>query len=257
MKISYIQKYKNDTPAIVKLWFGKRYFIWKFFDVELDLPQWIEMLGQAKPTDEYLGLLTQFLKGSNIKAVEVEVVYASVKGELLLTKEVALLKKASLDPISLNQKKEPERPAWVNRLLSPRARALGFFKMKGRHRDAPAVVKLHVGSKYFIWKCKSAKKFEDKLNEAIRLKLSSGYKNDDAFAALMNYILHNNITSGTIEVVEKFKLTHVNRLMNLEKRLLYEGVSKSKCLNRSRKIKIPEWIKEMISKPTRSFTMKE
>jgi len=105
MKISYIQKYKNDKPAIVKLWFGKRYFIWKFFDVELDLPQWIETLEQAKSTDEYLGLLTQYLKGSNTKAVEVEVLYASAKGELLLTKEVALLKKASLDPISLTRKK--------------------------------------------------------------------------------------------------------------------------------------------------------
>jgi len=252
MKVRYFESYKLDCPVLVRLWFKKRYYIHNFFDLANEIDGFIEALTSLDDVDivtqNRLQRLKAYVQRTRPKIVKIEVVLSSQKGEALLTKERSLLNDDN--SLSLNQNTEPLCPDWCRKILSPTPRLRGFFKTKGRHRRAAAVLKLKAGKKFFIWKCKDVKEFESKFNASFQLKLTKGFKPDDIFAALVSHVVENKIQAGTIEVYEKFETSRAGTkmLMKLERYLLYEYVGKSNCLNSTRKQNKPQWVVEILSK---------
>jgi len=178
----------------------------------------------------------------------VEIVLASQRGEELLAKEQALLnlrdKKACL-----NKNQEPARPSWIYEWVSDNPVPAGFFRVKGRHRSCPAVVKLWVGEKFFIWKCKDIQEFPEKFNASMERNIVRyNPASKDLMNPLVAYILGTAATGGTIEVVYKARITQqrwLSSLLTREKNLLNKFVGKSICLNKSVKQYQPVWILEL------------
>lgn len=252
MKVKYKQQYDLDKPCVAKLWFGERYVIVKTPDIRETMNQFKELFKKGSSPGEGLEqYCLRRIRGADLDALfsecVVEIVLASDRGEELLAREQVLLNQR--DKVQcLNKNAEPARPMWIYDWISDRPVPAGFFRVKGRHRACPAVVKIWVGEKFFIWKCKDIQVFPEKFNESISRNIERydpGSK--DLMNPLVAYILGTAATSGTIEVIFKARVGHprwLSSMLTKEKNLLHRYAGTPVCLNKSVKQHKPAWILE-------------
>ncbi len=261
MKITYQHKYDLAKPCVAKLWFGEKYLILKTPDIAASARKLIDLFqGKDLPEEGVQAFaarrLRAILKEQGGKGkCKVEIILASSKGEELLAKEQALLNQKDRNCLNINQ--TPDRPSWIYELISPVPASVGFFSLKGRHRAAPAIVKLWVGDKFFIWKCLDIQAFPTKFNESTERNLQK-YDPDSGniFNPMLKYILDNNIQRGMIEVIKKARIEKgkiaggIKRFLAVEKKLLDDHVRRdAACLNKSVNQYRPKWVTEIIINP--------
>lgn len=261
MRIKYLHKYDLTKPCVAKLWFGEKYLIIKTPDIAASVRLLIDTFSSKEgPEEGIVAFATRRVRAAILdqeagdRQCRVEILLASWKGEELLAKEQALLNQK--DRQCMNIGKTPLRPNWIYDLISPVPPAAGFFSLKGRHRAAPAIVKLWVGDKFFIWKCLDIQAFPAKFNESTQRNLDR-YDPDskNIFNPMLKYILDNRIDRGQIEVIQKARLEKgkikggIKRFLAIEKRLLDDSYRTTGCLNQSVKVYIPQWIKEIDNNP--------
>lgn len=260
MRIIYLKKYDLTKPCVAKLWFGEKYLIIKTPDIAASVRKLIDTFqSDTLPEEGVQAFAARRLRAAILeeqageRKCVVEIVLASSKGEELLAKEQAMLNQK--DRACMNTGKVPDRPSWIYGLISPPQLSGGFFAVKGRHRSAPAIVKLWVGPKFFIWKCKDIQEFPAKFNESTARNLryyDPGTYN--IFNPMLQYILENNIQWGQIEVVKKATVHKgkivggIKKFLAVEKKLLHEHYKTAACLNTSVKPYIPEWVAEILNK---------
>lgn len=251
MKITYKAKYDLTKPCVARLWFGDRYLIVKWPDMEESIlhfrAKFVDGTGSDTLENFVIGRMRRKIGTGNLDVCEVEIMLVSYKGEELIAKEQALLNQA--DRLCLNHNTMPFHPKWIYGLIAKSETSGDFFSIKGRHRSAPAVVKLWVGDKFFIWKCKDVQVFPDQINRSIianirNFNLDSG----DRMNPLVKYIIDNRIGHGGIEVLYKAKpknKTWLKKFMAFERKLLVEHVRTKDCLNNTIRQWKPKWMDEI------------
>lgn len=146
-----------SCSCVMKLWFGKRYFIWKskalhqsLTSISKEIDQRLR-LGQ-KPDDIYDGVI-KYIRRANVNKFEAEVVFKSDNPQELLVQEYKLLQQGKKDENCLNVKYEPLLPKWIpdidkdafmaikeglhiGQVITP-ARGVGAFRVKAIKTTAP------------------------------------------------------------------------------------------------------------------------
>jgi hypothetical protein len=118
----------DSVPTLYKVWFGKKYFIWK----SKSLLQGCEMLSvmidrwQRKggiPDTDYLYYVVKYIKNARVLQATIEVVAnefykrgsdTAIDGFKLLKAEQELLNKASNDELCLNNNEIAYTPKWIS-----------------------------------------------------------------------------------------------------------------------------------------------
>jgi hypothetical protein len=262
MKNELQLQFKGDYPAgsaIVKIWSGKKYIVWKFKELltgsELFKTQMLdkiikERLGTLKKDDIFYKLAEHMSKTRSTK-ITIEVLFRSERPEELLLKETYYLNQSNGDANCLNVNKDPYLPAWMRDVSTPTTKISDsfFFRLKGRHRAASAIVKLHAGDKYMVWKFKSVNAGAIQINKSFNTKLRNGVNEFDLFKKLLKYVIKNNINEGTIEIIHKSN--DYAELLNVETELL-KGRDPNR-LNTNKKPYIPEWMSSFKKLKAKTF----
>lgn len=247
MRIAYKAKYDLTKPCVAKLWFGKHYLIVKSGDIKAYSRNFIDLVQESSYASVAVrtfvkSRLLRIIKMEVVRTCTVEILLSTRRGEDLLAKEQAALNQR--DQWCDNRNRMADRPSWINELISARPITPGLFRLKGKHRAAPAVVKLWVGGKFFVWKCKNIQVFPEVFNRAIADNIDKyDPESGDRLNPLVEYIIANNIEGGFIEVCYKLAAGEgPDELLAYEKDLLKQFVGKKICLNRSIKPYKPKWI---------------
>jgi hypothetical protein len=253
MRIIYKRKYDLTNPCVAKLWFGEKYLVLKSSDIATAARQLVDSFRTGDLPGEGLKVfvtrrlqmeLRQTAESSN-KCV-VEIMLSSTKGEALLAIEQVLLNQR--DKACINRNRIPARPKWINEYMTPAPLVTGLFKVKGRHRAAPAVVKIWIGELFFIWKCKDIQEFPAKFSTSMQANIRN---NDERSFGVLNplvvYMRRVPGVQGLIEVVFKGELSRsgVKKILAVEKKLLDKFSRTPHCLNRSVVPYLPAWIHEL------------
>lgn len=106
-----------SCSCVMKLWFGKRYFIWKSKALHQSLKSISKEIDQRlrigqKPDDIYDGVI-KYIRRANVNKFEAEVVFKSDNPQELLVQEYKLLQVGKGDDSCLNVKFEPLMPKWI------------------------------------------------------------------------------------------------------------------------------------------------
>ncbi len=119
----------ESVPTVFKVWFGKRYFIWKGKSLLQScqfLAESIERFIRLQKTDDtdYLYHVCSYVKKTRITQATVEVIdnsfirnirdTESINGYAMLVMEQKLLDKAKKDPLCLNNNLEAYVSNWIS-----------------------------------------------------------------------------------------------------------------------------------------------
>lgn len=106
-----------STSCIFKMWFGKKYLIWKgkalhqsVNTVSVDLDRRLRLGCDEESVYKHA---VAYIRKARIALFEVEVVFASDEPVELLRREYELLKEGSQDPDCLNTSFDPLLPKWI------------------------------------------------------------------------------------------------------------------------------------------------
>lgn len=253
MRIKYLHKYDLTRPCVAKLHFGEKYLILKTEDIAASVKKLIEQFEETPiPGESVKQYAVRRTRSAILETAagkepcRVEILLSSTKGEELLAREQVLLNQK--DKACLNINRTPARPAWINQYMTAPAAIPGVFRIKGKHRQAPAVVKIRVGDKYFIWKCKDIQEFPAKFSESMERNLLIEDGKLGPLLALVQYMRRHRIRQGSIEVMYKTEYTHrgIEKLLAFEQALIDTDRRKPNCLNRNKKQYRPKWLNEYI-----------
>lgn len=250
MRIIYRHKYDKTKPCVAKLWFGDEYFILKTPDIVPAVKKFIALFqdsqGPAGSVREYSLRRTRKAVLNTAAAGKpciVEILHSTSKGEELLAKEQSLLNLRSKECLNVN--KIPGRPAWIYALITERQPGAPLFKVKGRHRASPAVVKIWIGEKFFIWKCKDIQEWPLKFGTSMERNILANADQDfGVLNPLVDYMRKVPGVQAEVEVVFKSECSWpgAQKLLKTEKKLLDKFCRTSNCLNKSVVPYLPEWI---------------
>lgn len=241
-------KYKDqymDGPVVVKLWFGRKYFIWKFLNLYASsrklLSELVKKMDKKPKADDLFLPVVEHQHKVKEPIMMVEVLYTSGNLPSVLVYEQNALNKATGDKNCLNLNKVPYMPKWATgEGYGSTIKKVFAFTLIGKHRTAPAVLKLWIGDKFFIYKCKSIYQTVDALNSSFERKCRSGCLDTDLFSGAVRHAVMNNIHEGKIEVILKTPIKA--ELIAFEKKLLEKSFGKPDCLNISSQQYIPKWL---------------
>jgi len=260
--VTYPVKFKKEYPdgaCVVKLWFGKKFMIWKF----KELVKGSQMLSK-QISDKIVKLKINTLEQTDlfynsilhisehkIKICTIEVLFRSEKPEELLLKETHFLNKNKGLDTSLNANITPYMPAWMSgsEQMRPKVFDAFNFTLKGNHKSVSAIVKIWIGSKYMIWKFKAIGQGMEKLNQMFNSKLRNGVQEYDLFKKAVHYVLKEDITHGVVEVL--MKSNDICELYEFEKSLL-KGKDSNR-LNINKVPYIPAWMNAIKKHTPKTF----
>lgn len=256
MRIRYKHKYDLTKPCVAKLWFGEKYLVLKSPDIKTGARQLIDAFETGiLPADglkvyvipKVRRAMRDVSTGDNTCVVEI--MLATERGAELMAREQTELNRRL--PGCLNPNKTVDRPSWIYEYIGPREQpSNGLFTIKGRHRAAPAVVKLWVGEKFFIWKCMDIQQFPGKFSESMEVNIQRADPNySGALNPLVKYMVAHPGSRGIIEVLYKGDITKrgVKKLLTVERNLLKKFHRQPGCLNLSQKSYVPQWIQEILN----------
>jgi hypothetical protein len=104
-----------DGPAITKLWFGKKFMIWKFKDLLSGVPLLAQQLAsksikhrlKSLKEDDLFFTAVKYIVKNKIDSIKVEVLFRSTQPHELLLKETSHLNNVFGNDECLNQNSEP------------------------------------------------------------------------------------------------------------------------------------------------------
>lgn len=111
------EKYPSNT-CLVKIWFGKKYFIWKAKALRQTAEQVCRDLSRkyrlgCAETDLFYPVV-QYIKRGRILSCTFEVILATENHKELVGAETELLNRVFGTPECLNNRSEPYLPNWIN-----------------------------------------------------------------------------------------------------------------------------------------------
>lgn len=252
MTVEYKSSLYRDAPSVVRFLFSPRYdhyFIWKLKALHSDMEPFMFQLNKlirAKRdiSDHPLYPLAMYIREHHPKKMRVEVLGSFVDPKKLLYREQQVLNRYRLRVGCLNTNESPAITNWVRPTVETSNVTRDFtWEMKGWHADHHAIVKLLIGARYFIWKCKSIHAFPVQITQSFDgLLKRAAVSPQDPFFHAVAYAKVNKISSGTIKVLFK---TDDARTLVLEERSILKQASKDPlCLNNGELQHIPAWISE-------------
>lgn len=259
MRISYKHTYNLSKPCVAKVWFGEKYLIIKTPDIRISVKVLIDTFKESvSASGGVIESGTRQLRAAILKEETgnrkcvIEIVLSTSKGEELLAKEQSLLNEK--DKTCLNRNKTPLRPQWIYDYISAPPPASVMFAVKGRHRAAPAVVKIWVHDKissprFYVWKCMDIQVFPGKFSESMVYNLNRYDKSHSSpLWPLVRFMKEHGIEHGHIEVVYKgdYSKSGIKYLLKVERQLVQKSQKSPDCLNSSAKQYMPQWITDAL-----------
>jgi hypothetical protein len=114
---NFKEKYPSNT-CLVKIWFGKKYFIWKAKALKQTADQVCRDLSRKVrlgcPETDLFYQVCQYIKRGRILSCTFEVIMATENHTELVNAERELLKTSFGTPECLNNNPEPYLPSWIN-----------------------------------------------------------------------------------------------------------------------------------------------
>lgn len=111
------EKYPSNT-CLVKIWFGKKYFIWKAKALKQTADQVCRDLSRKVrlgcPETDLFYQVCHYIKRGRILSCTFEVVIATDDHAELVDREAKLLKQSYGTPECLNNNPEPYLPSWIS-----------------------------------------------------------------------------------------------------------------------------------------------
>lgn len=114
---SFKEKYPSNT-CLVKIWFGKKYFIWKAKALKQTADQVCRDLSRKVrlgcPETDLFYQVAQYLRRFPVRSCTFEVVMATDDHAELIDQEAKLLKQSYGTPECLNNNSESYLPSWIS-----------------------------------------------------------------------------------------------------------------------------------------------
>lgn len=136
------EKYPSNT-CLVKIWFGKKYFIWKAKALRQTAEQVCRDLSRkyrlgCAETDLFYPVV-QYIKRGRILSCTFEVILATENHQELVDAETELLNRVFGTPECLNNRSEPYLPNWINLTANKAPQSIISPPDVQSHQEAPVI----------------------------------------------------------------------------------------------------------------------